>query len=102
MWADLAADFAEEEQRRRALPVIAFGLSIGGFLASLQRFDIRVEPEDFTDRPVLVVHRALDGCGHLPYEEPGVRRMAEAISRFVSTLAAEATPPAEQRPTRAF
>jgi alpha-beta hydrolase superfamily lysophospholipase len=205
MWADLAADFAESEQRRRALPVIAFGLSIGGllaygvaartksvagviastlvdtrarpsfphiarfpglarlgapllgvlprplrrvkvpidlvgrvhlitndpdfsrvfrrdvlaggasvslgFLASLKRFDVRVEPEEFTDSPVLVVHPAadpwtpaalsrpffdriaaekywvdLEGCGHLPYEEPGVHQMAEAISDFVSKV----------------
>ena len=33
MWADLAADFADEEHRRRSLPVVVFGLSIGGFLA---------------------------------------------------------------------
>jgi alpha-beta hydrolase superfamily lysophospholipase len=205
MWADLAADFADEERRRRSLPVVVFGLSLGGllgygaaartkriagvmastlvdtrvrpsfahiarlpalarlgapllgvlprplarvrvpidlvakmhyitndpefsavfrrdvlaggasvtlgFLASLKRFDIRVEPEQFTETPVLVVHPALDpwtpaglsrpffdriaaekywvdleGCGHLPYEEPGVHQMTDAISRFIAKV----------------
>ncbi len=33
IWADLAADLAERESNSRGLPVVVFGLSIGGFLA---------------------------------------------------------------------
>jgi pimeloyl-ACP methyl ester carboxylesterase len=67
--------------------------------------------EEFADRSVLVVHPAVDPwtpaalsrpffdriaaekyrvdlkrCGHLPYEEPGLHQMAEAISGFVSKV----------------
>ncbi|MFW5729677.1 MAG: alpha/beta hydrolase [Spirochaetota bacterium] len=32
-WAEIAADLAEHERKTRGLPVILFGLSLGGFLA---------------------------------------------------------------------
>lgn len=79
------------------------------FFSSLLNFDIRTEPERFTV-PTLVIHPGADpwtpgelsrpffnriaapkewvdlpGCGHLPYEEPGVSVMWEAIERFLSS-----------------
>ncbi|MCG8481105.1 MAG: alpha/beta hydrolase [Spirochaetales bacterium] len=82
-----------------------------GFLRSLLRFDLRIEPEDFTRCPVLVVHPAIDpwipakysrsffnalacqkewidliGCGHLPFEEPGVKAMEDGIVRFLGRI----------------
>lgn len=66
-----------------------------------------VEPEEFTACPVLMVHPGadrwtpvelsrpffdrlpgkrrlvmLDGCGHMPVEDPGLRQMAEALRSF--------------------
>ena len=83
-----------------------------GLLRSLLRFDPRVEPEEFTRCPVLVMHPALDpwtpaeysrpffdalacekewldleGCGHLPYEEPGANAMEEGVHRFLVRIA---------------
>ena len=29
----------------------------------------------------------LEGCGHLPYEEPGVSQLREAVERFLDGLA---------------
>ena len=208
LWADLAADLAAEESARRGLPLIAFGLSLGGLLAyataarseavkgivattmadtrerstyleiarsrvlaavsmpfltiappavkrlcipirwvapmeritndpdfsavfardplaggsrvalgflhSMQKIHIPIEPEAFTDTPVLVAHPELDpwtppdlsrrffdriaaekewvdleGCGHLPYEEPGRLQMKDALAGFLSKIAAQ-------------
>lgn len=82
-----------------------------GFLRSLMRFDLRIEPEAFTRCPVLVLHPTLDpwtpasysrpffdalagektwvdlvGCGHLPFEEPGLSMMEEGVHRFLGAI----------------
>ena len=82
-----------------------------GFLKSLVRFDPVIEPGAFTRCPVLVMHPTLDwwtpaaysrpfyeklpgekewvdleGCGHLPFEEPGVSAMEGAVVRFVERV----------------
>jgi pimeloyl-ACP methyl ester carboxylesterase len=35
----------------------------------------------------------LDGCGHLPYEEPGVSQLREAVGRFLGGVARQALGP---------
>ena len=32
----------------------------------------------------------LEGCGHLPYEEPGVSQLREAVERFLGRVTREA------------
>jgi alpha-beta hydrolase superfamily lysophospholipase len=80
-----------------------------------------VEPEEFTACPVVLAHPAddrwtpvelslpfferlasgkrlvmLEGCGHMPVEEPGLTRLAEALGRLVG----EVTGAAPDRPLR--
>ena len=84
-----------------------------GFLRSLALFQVGVEPEQFDRCPLLCVHPGLDpwtpsalsraffdrlrgpkqwvdleGCGHLPYEEPGASQLAKAIAAFVDDVVA--------------
>ncbi|MFB4315924.1 alpha/beta hydrolase [Actinomadura sp. 21ATH] len=79
-----------------------------------------VEPEDFTACPVLMVHPAadrwtpaalstpffdrlrvgkrlvmLDGCGHMPVEEPGLTQMAGALRRFTAETAERPSRPGD-------
>ena len=79
-----------------------------GFLRSLRLVRVHQEPEQFTRARVLVAHPALDpwtppelsrgfferlacekqwvdleGCGHLPYENPGRERFARAVRDFL-------------------
>lgn len=91
---------------------LAGGASVTlGFLRSLRLFDVRREPESFASCPVLVAHPALDawtpphlsraffdriagekewvdleGCGHLPYEEPGAQQLKGAVARFLGRV----------------
>lgn len=88
---------------------LAGGASVTlGFLRSLRLFDVGREPETFASCPVLVAHPELDpwtppalsraffdriagekewvdleGCGHLPFEEPGAQQLKDAVERLL-------------------
>ena len=82
-----------------------------GFYRSMTVYDPPIEPEAFDVCPLLLAHPAddkwtplavsqpffdrlggekelvmLDGCGHLPYEEPGVSQLHEAVGRFLGRV----------------
>lgn len=81
------------------------------FYRSMTRFHPEIAPEDFRVCPVLLVHPAedrwtpyevsrpfferiagekqlvlLEGCGHFPYEEPGVHQLREAVAGFLAAV----------------
>lgn len=80
-----------------------------------------VEPEDFTACPVLLAHPGadrwtpvelstpffdrlggdkrlvvLEGCGHMPVEEPGLRQFAEALGRLAAGSTRRRSPAAPE------
>ena len=85
-----------------------------GFYRSLVVYEPPVAPEDFGVCPVLLVHPAddrwtplavsqpffdrlgcdkelvmLEGCGHFPYEEPGVSQLRHAVARFLEGVSGQ-------------
>lgn len=83
-----------------------------GFYASLTQYQPQIPPEDFDVCPLLLVHPEddrwtplavsqpffdrlggakelvlLEGCGHFPYEEPGVSQLREALEQFLERVA---------------
>ncbi len=81
------------------------------FYRSLMVYEPPIAPEDFDLCPLLLAHPAddnwtplavsqpffdrlgcekqlvmLEGCGHLPYEEPGVSQLREAVDQFLSRV----------------
>ena len=86
-----------------------------GFYRSMAKYDPPIAPEAFDLCPLLLAHPAedtwtplsvsqpfydklgcdkelvmLEGCGHLPYEEPGVSQLREAVRRFLSRISHQA------------
>lgn len=86
-----------------------------GFYRSMASYDPPIAPEVFDLCPLLLAHPAedtwtplsvsrpffdrlgcdkelvmLEGCGHLPYEEPGVSQLREAVGRFLSRISGQA------------
>lgn len=82
-----------------------------GWMRSFLESTPRLEPEQFTDTPVLMVHPgkdrwtplsvsqpffdriasrkrlvALENCGHFPIEQPGFTHMLEAIAQFLDEV----------------
>ena len=82
------------------------------FYRSMVEYEPPVAPEEFDRCPLLLAHPAddrwtplvvsqpffdrlggdkelvtLEGCGHLPYEEPGVSQLLEAVGRFLGRVA---------------
>lgn len=82
-----------------------------GFYRSMARYDPPIAPEAFDLCPLLLAHPAedtwtplsvsqpffdklgcdkelvmLEGCGHLPYEEPGVSQLREAVRHFLDGI----------------
>ena len=91
------------------------------FYRSMMVYEPPIAPENFDLCPLLLAHPAddrwtplavsqpffdrlagekklvmLDGCGHLPYEEPGVSQLKEAVGRFLRRVARQ-TPGAGTR-----
>ncbi|MDJ0824187.1 MAG: alpha/beta hydrolase [Rhodobacter sp.] len=85
-----------------------------GFYRSMASYDPPIAPEAFDLCPLLLAHPAedtwtplsvskpffdrlgcdkelitLEGCGHLPYEEPGVSQLREAVRRFLSRISSQ-------------
>jgi alpha-beta hydrolase superfamily lysophospholipase len=81
------------------------------FYRSLMVYEPPIAPEDFDLCPLLLAHPAddrwtplavsqpffdrlacekelvmLEGCGHFPYEEPGVSQLREAVDQFLSSV----------------
>ena len=89
-----------------------------GFYRSMASYDPPIAPEAFDLCPLLLVHPAkdtwtplsvsqpffdklgcdkelvmLEGCGHLPYEEPGLSQLRDALRRFLSRISSRAQSP---------
>ena len=89
-----------------------------GFYRSMASYNPPIAPEKFDLCPLLLAHPAedtwtpfavsqpffarlgcdkelvmLEGCGHLPYEEPGVSQLREAVRRFLSRVSDQARSP---------
>lgn len=85
------------------------------FYKSMSDYTPEIPPEEFTRCPVLLVHPAddrwtpyevslpffessvgetrlvlLENCGHLPYEEPGVYQMRDAVHAFLNQIKEQA------------
>lgn len=81
------------------------------FYRTLSEYEAEIEPNEFRRCPILLVHPAddrwtpysvsqvfferlagpktlvhLDGCAHMPYEEPGLTQMNEAIGKFLKEI----------------
>ncbi len=85
-----------------------------GFYRSMTVYEPPITPEEFDVCPLLLVHPAedkwtplaisqpffdrlggdkelvmLEGCGHLPYEEPGVSQLRKAVEGFLERVSAQ-------------
>ncbi|NIN10562.1 MAG: hypothetical protein GTN62_13010 [Gemmatimonadales bacterium] len=85
-----------------------------GFYRSMTVYEPPITPEAFDVCPLLLVHPAedkwtplavsqpffdrlggdkelvmLEGCGHLPYEEPGVSQLRKAVEGFLERVSAQ-------------
>ena len=93
-------------------PLVGGALINLKFYRSMTVYEPPIAPEEFDLCPLLLAHPSddrwtplavsqpffdrlgaekelvvLDGCGHLPYEEPGVSQLYEAVGRFLDGIA---------------